>query len=106
LNTEALIQALLATGTMNEETSADLGRWLEEFKAGTLHPDDADYIAALHARVTGEAATSDSADLYREPNAEPERLDGLDITAWRDRALAAEAELAALKDQMASPASL
>ena len=78
----------------------------QEFKAGTLHPDDADYIAALHARVTGEAATADSADLYREPNAEPERLDGLDISAWRDRALAAEAELAVLKDQMASPASL
>ena len=106
MNTEALIQALLATGTMNEETSADLGRWLEEFKAGTLHPDDAEYIAALHARVTGEAAQLEPADAYREPNAEPERLDGFDINGWRERALAAEAELAALKDQMASPASL
>ncbi len=104
MHTEALIQALLATGQMNEETSADLGRWLEEVKAGTLHPDDAEYIAALHARVTGEAATSPEAD--REPIAEPERLDGLDVHGWRERALAAEAELAALKDQMASPASI
>lgn len=106
MNTEALIQSLLATGTMNEETSADLGRWLEEVKAGTLHPDDAEYIAALHARVTGGASQVEAPDSYREPNAEPERLDGLDISGWRERALAAEAELAALKDQMASPASL
>lgn len=106
MNTEALIQSLLATGTMNEETTADLGRWLEEVKAGTLHPDDAEYIAALHARVTGDASQVEAPDSYREPNAEPERLDGLDISGWRERALAAEAELAALKDQMASPASL
>lgn len=106
MNTEALIQSLLATGTMNEETSADLGRWLEEVKAGTLHPDDAEYIAALHARVTGDASQVEAPDSYREPNEEPERLDGLDISGWRERALAAEAELAALKDQMASPASL
>lgn len=106
MNTEALIQALLATGMMNEETSADLARWRDEFKAGTLHPDDAEYIAALHARTTGEAASADAAEAYREPQAEPERLDGLDVHGWRERALAAEAELDALKDQMANPASL
>ena len=106
MNTEALIQALLATGTMNEETSADLRRWLEEFKAGTLHPDDAEYIAALHARVTGDPSQFEASEAISERIAEPERLDGLDISGWRERALAAEAELAALKDQMASPASL
>ncbi len=102
MNTEALIQALLATGQMNEDTAADLGRWLEESKAGTLHPDDAEYIAALYDRVTGEATVSTEAG--QEPRAEPERLDGLDIHGWRARALAAEAEVADLKDQMASPA--
>ena len=106
MTTEALIQALLATNTMNEETTADLGRWLEEVRAGTLHPDDAEYIAALHARIIGNGAQPDASDVHQEPNAAPERLDGLDIHGWRERALAAEAELAALKDQMASPASL
>jgi len=102
LTTDALIQALLATGQMNEETTADLGRWLEEFKAGTLHPDDAAYIAALHARTTGEAASPEA----MEPIGAPDRLDGLDVHGWRERALAAEAELADLKDQLANPASL
>jgi hypothetical protein len=102
LTTDALIQALLATGQMNEETTADLGRWLEEFKAGTLHPDDAAYIAALHARTTGDAAALEA----MEPIGASDRLDGFDIHGWRERALAAEAELAALKDQLANPAAL
>lgn len=102
MTTDALIEALLATGKMNDETAADLGRWLEEYKSGTLHPDDAEYIAALHARVTGD--TTEWAPV--EPAAEPERLDGLDLNGWRERALAAEAELAALKDQMASSSSV
>lgn len=102
MTTDALIQALLATGQMNDETTADLGRWLDEFRTGTLHADDADYIAALHARVTGEAVASEILD----PIDAPDRLDGLDINGWRERALAAEAELAALRDQLASPAAL
>jgi hypothetical protein len=34
---------------------------------------------------------------------EPARLDGLSIEDWRDRALRAEAELAALKDAATAP---
>ena len=44
---DALINQLLATGSMSEETTADLNRWLGEFEAGTLHADDAAYIEAL-----------------------------------------------------------
>jgi len=94
---EALIKELLATGSMNEETTADLNRWLEEATAGTLHADDAAYIQALHARITGapqpEPLVSDT---------EPARLDGLTIEDWRDRAFRAEAELAALKDSISA----
>jgi len=90
---EALIKELLATGSMNEETTADLNRWLDEAGKGTLHADDAAYIAALHAKLTGappeEAETS---------TAEPVRLEGLTLEDWRDRALRAEAELAELRD--------
>lgn len=93
MQVEALIKELLATGSMNEETTADLNRWLEESAAGTLHPDDADYIVALHARLTGAPVSEPL-----EPATEPARLDGLSIEEWRDRALRAEAELAALKD--------
>jgi len=95
---DALINELLATGSMNEETTADLNRWQAEFAAGTLHADDAAYIEALHAKLTG-APLSES-----EPAApaEPARLDGLTIEDWRDRALRAESELAALQDSVSS----
>lgn len=95
---DALIKELLQSGSMNEDTTADLNRMLAEFEAGTLHPDDAGYIAALHARLTGAPAPEP------EPVEAPQSplLDGLDIEAWRDRALRAEAELARL--QPAPPA--
>lgn len=101
MTTDALIRALLATGTLNEDTSADLSRMLDEHAAGTLHSDDAAYVAALHERLTGTPAPLDEADA--PPVVELELVDGLDVHAWRERALAAEVELAALKDQLASP---
>ncbi|WP_423067349.1 hypothetical protein [Devosia sp. CN2-171] len=97
MQVEVLIKELLATGSMNEDTTGDLNRWLEESAAGTLHADDAEYIAALHAKVTGAPLPEPV-----ETVAEPARLDGLSIEDWRDRALRAEAELAALKDSVAS----
>lgn len=97
MQVEALIKELLATGSMNEDTTADLNRWLEEATAGTLHADDAEYIAALHAKITGAPQVE-----AIETAAEPARIDGLGIEDWRERALRAEAELAALKDSVAS----
>lgn len=97
MQVEALIKELLATGSMNEDTTADLNRWAEEAAAGTLHPDDAAYIEALHAKVTGTTGVL-LPDDAPEAAAEPVRLDGLTIEEWRDRAQRAEAELAQLKD--------
>ena len=54
--TEGLVAALLATGEMSEETTADLTRMRDEARAGTLDADDAAYVAALHARLLGEGA--------------------------------------------------
>jgi len=95
---EALIKELLATGSMNEDTTADLNRWAEEAAAGTLDPDDAAYIVALHAKITGAPLP----DEEPEAPAEPARLDGHTIEEWRDRALRAEAELAELKDSVST----
>ena len=92
MQTDALIRELLATSGMNEDTAADLQRMLGEFEAGTLHSDDAEYVAALHARLTGAPMIESEP----EPIAEIE-LDGLTIAGWRERALQAEAELATLK---------
>lgn len=98
MQVEALIKELLATGSMNEDTVADLNRWLEEAGNGTLHADDAAYIEALHARVTGAPPVEESDAEY----AEPARLDGLSLEEWRERALRAEAELAQLKDSIST----
>jgi hypothetical protein len=95
---EALIKELLATGSMNEDTTADLNRWAAEAAAGTLHPDDAAYIAALHAKLTGSELPVETIDAP----VEPARIDGLTLEDWRDRALRAEAELAQLKDSVST----
>lgn len=95
---DALIKELLQSGSMNEDTTADLNRWLEEFNAGTLHADDTAYIEALHARITGAPLP----EIEPEAPAEPARLDGLSIEDWRERALRAEAELATLKDSVST----
>ena len=75
MQVEALIKELLATGSMNEDTTADLNRWAAEAAAGTLHPDDVAYIEALHAKVTGASMPEDNV----AAPVEPVRLDGLSI---------------------------
>jgi hypothetical protein len=91
---DELIRELIATGTMNEDTLAELERLRADHAAGRLDRDDEAYVEALHARLTGAPLP----EAEPERPAEPERLDGLTLADWRDRALRAEAELAALRD--------
>jgi hypothetical protein len=90
---DQLIAELLARGDMNDETTVDLNRMLEDYRAGKLDPDDESYLRALHGRIL---------NLVPEPAeiapAAPVRLDGLTIEEWRDRALKAESELAQIED--------
>jgi hypothetical protein len=87
---DQLVAELLARGDMNDDTVKDLNRIVEDWRAGKLDPDDDAYLRALHARLM---------NLAPEPEeiipAEPAQLDGLTIEEWRDRALKAEADLAA-----------
>jgi hypothetical protein len=99
LQADELIRELIATGTMNEETLAELERMRTDYEAHKLDPDDLAYLQALHARITN-APMLDPVDDH--PDA---RLDGLTIGEWRDRALKAEGELADLRDQQASEAT-
>jgi hypothetical protein len=96
---DQLIAELIATGTMNPDTLADLERMRADYAAGRLEPDDESYLRALHARITGAPAP--------EPVDEtgPARLDGLTIAEWRERALRAESELAVLREQQTSEAA-
>jgi len=99
LQADELIRALIATGAMNEDTLADLERMRIDFEAGRLDPDDAAYLEALHAKITG-TPLPDPVETVADA-----RLDGLSATEWRDRALAAEAELANLRDQLVADAA-
>lgn len=93
---DALINELIALGTLDDSTASDLKRMQTDLAEGKLDADDEGYIRALHARLTNATRP--------EPvEAEAERLDGLTIAEWRDRALAAEAEAARLRDQLAAP---
>ena len=94
---DELIRELIATGTMNEDTLADLERWRADYEAGKLDPDDEAYLRAFHGRITNAPMPEPV-----EP-AGPASLDGLTLEQWRDRALAAEAELAARREQETAP---
>ena len=103
MQVDTLIRDLLATGQMNEDTIADLNRMLADSAAGSLDPEDADYVAALHARIMGASgAPVASDDEAADQPLEEARLDGLTIAEWRERALKAEDELATLRDQAAA----
>ena len=92
---DVLVNELIALGTLDESTLSDLKRMQSDAAEDKLDADDENYIRALHARLTSAPAP--------EPvEAEPDRLDGHTIAEWRDRALAAEAEAAGLRDQLAS----
>lgn len=79
-DTERYVAELLARGDMNADTVADLNRILAEARAGTVHPDDLDYLAALHGRIfaSGEVVADEVApmgvDATAELRAENERL--------------------------------
>ena len=90
---DQLVAELLARGDINDETTLELNRILDDWRAGRLHPDDNDYLVALHARLMNLAPEAvDSA-----PSAGV-RLEGLSIEEWRERALKAEGELAQLEE--------
>jgi hypothetical protein len=93
MQVDQLVAELLARGDMNDDTTIELNRILEDWRSGKLDPDDADYVAALHARIMN--ITPEPADPVA---AGASRLDGLSIEEWRDRALKAESELAQLED--------
>ena len=96
---DQLIAELIATGSMNADTLAELERMRTDHAAGKLDPDDESYLRALHARITN-APMPDPVD-----ETGPARLDGLTIGDWRERALRAESELQALRDQQTSDAA-
>ncbi len=82
---ETLIAELLATGEMNADTQADLERIAEEARAGQSHPDDVDYLRALHGRILSSApAEAETAE------AAPE---GESVEALHRRIAALEGEL-------------
>ena len=95
---DQLVADLLARGDINDDTTLQLNRMLEDWRAGKLDPDDESYLRALHARLMN--LTPEPVD-DRMPIA-ASRLDGLSIEEWRDRALKAEAALIAVEQPTSS----
>ena len=96
MQVDQLVAELLARGDMNDNTTLELNRILDDWRANKLDPDDQSYVEALHARLTGTAA--EAVDLDMTPTPSPTRVEGLTIEEWRERALKAEAELADIRD--------
>ncbi len=90
---DQLVAELLTRGDMNDDTTVELNRILEDWRAGKLDPDDEAYLRALHARLSGLTVEPEE---VAAPAAA--RLDGLTIEEWRDRALKAEGELAQVEE--------
>jgi hypothetical protein len=100
VNIDELVAELLARGDMNDETVAELNRMLEAWRAGTLDEHDEGYLRGLHARIFGSPMTEPE-EIPSAPTGN--RIDGLTIEDWRDRALRAEAELARLAEIAEKP---
>ena len=96
MQVDQLVAELLARGDINDDTTLELNRILDDWRANKLDPDDQSYVEALHARLTGTAA--EPVDLELSPMAAPTRVEGLTIEEWRDRALRAENDLAQLEE--------
>lgn len=90
---DQLVAELLARGDMNDETVIQLNSLLEDWRAGKLDPEDEAYLRSLHGRIMN-LTPEPAEEIVREPV----RLEGLTIDEWRERALKAEGELAALQD--------
>ncbi|RYE07594.1 MAG: hypothetical protein EOP22_17080 [Hyphomicrobiales bacterium] len=90
---DQLVAELLARGDMNDDTTLELNRILNDWRESKLDPDDESYLVALHARMMNLSAEPDEAIGQL-----PSRLDGLTIEEWRERALRAEAELAQIEE--------
>jgi hypothetical protein len=90
---DQLVAELLTRGDMNDDTTKDLNRILEDWRAGKLDPDDEAYLRAFHSRLMNLAPEPE--DVVATG---PARLDGLTIEEWRERALKAEADLSRIED--------
>lgn len=99
---EALVQELLDTGTMNEDSVADLEAIRADFRAGTLHPDDARYLVAFHKRIMAALSDAPPPDEAEEEEAyEPAPDLRAELEAAIARAEKAEAEVARLEALLA-----
>lgn len=98
---ERFVAELLATGTMNDDTSADLERILAEARAGQSYPDDLDYLAALHARVLSSGETMPAESAPSVPSGEIEDLRG-EIERLRAELAEARQTIAELETRLAT----
>ncbi len=98
---ERFVTELLATGEMNDDTTADLERILAEAKAGQSHPDDIDYLTALHARVLSAEPTEATESVSSSSVADAEDLRG-EIERLRIELAEARQTIAELEARLAT----
>jgi hypothetical protein len=91
---DQLVSELLVRSDMNDDTVVDLNRILDNWRAGSLDADDEAYLRAFHARIFETPISEPAVSTM----AEPERLEGLTVADWRDRALRAEAQVADMQE--------
>ncbi|MBL22493.1 MAG: hypothetical protein CMM48_01190 [Rhodospirillaceae bacterium] len=95
--TEELIQSLLASKQLGDETTEDLNDFLKDIENGELHKDDVAYVKALADRLGLAGGGKGKPKAARAKSSGSSKSDAID---WQERAVIAEAKIDDLQEEI------
>ena len=96
-NTMEIIQSLLASKELSDDTREDLGDFEKDIKKGNLHKDDEAYVQALANRLNISTGSKKVSKNKRNSSVTSTRAGSID---WQERAVIAEARVEELDNDI------
>ena len=96
-DTKKLIQSLLASKNLNDDTREDLEDFEKDIENNNLHKDDEAYVKALANRLNISAGAKRASKTKRDSSATRTKAGSID---WQERAVIAEARVEELENDV------